>query len=166
VTFRNDREKLAAMRRGAVRDAARLPIVELATLLTRSYAPDDYAGRVQEIHRFVRDGVRYQHDPNGREKLSDAVSTLSQGTDDCDGKARTAAALAKAIGIEADIAPVWKGPILAHVRTAYRWPGSKSFPGARPNGWVVGELTIKDVELGESPWLTPRNPATGKLPLS
>lgn len=166
LRFANDREKLAFMRQGAERDAVQTPVVELATRLVRGFPADDWAKQVREIVRFVRDGIRYQHDPARRELLASATTTLNRGVDDCDGKARTAVALARALGIDAQIWPVWRGPVLAHVQSAFRWPGSQRYPGARSDGWVIADTTVKGCELGDNPFDKPRNPTTGGIPLS
>jgi len=179
--FRDDFEKLAFIQEGAARDAQKTPVVQLATTLVRPFAPDDYARRVQEIHRFVRDGIHYQHDPNLRQRLTDAETALNWGMENCTGKTRTAVALARSLGIDAKHWGVWRGPVLVHVQPAYRWPGSEMFPGAKsdtdpragrqlaPTGkaeWVIGEVTVKGAELGADPLQIPKNPSTGRLPLS
>ncbi len=165
LSFRDDREKLAAMIAGAEADGQKGPIRELALRLTRAKAADDWRGQIQELHRFVRDGIRYVHDPNRREQLADALTVLSRGADDCDGKARLLAALGLSLGIETKIWPKWKGSRLVHVQVAFKAPGSEKWPGARADGWVIADPTIKGAELGEDPLSKPRNPGTGQLPL-
>jgi hypothetical protein len=174
IAFANDVEKWRWMDAGAHRDARIPTIVELASTLVRPYAADDWQGMATTIHRFVRDAIRYQHDPDRRERLADAAATLRRGADDCDGKARLAAALANAAGLEAMVWPVFKGPILGHVQWAAKWPGSERLPSAkahpmRPGGpreWIVGDVTIRGCELGEDPLSKPRDPTTGRLPLA
>jgi len=164
------------MRRNAHQGARRRNIVELASQIVRPFRADDWRARAREIHRFVRDGVRYQHDPDRREQLADPRATLWRGYDDCDGKATSSMALMNAVGIEADIWPLWKGDTLAHVQNAVRWPGSERLPQARDGGtvldgppgkgWIVSDPTIAGADLGVDPALLPRNPETGKLPLA
>lgn len=161
-----DVRKLEAMRTGARRDAQRAEVIELASSLARPFPPDAWASFAEQIHAFARDGIRYQHDPDRREQLEDARRVLREGRADCDGKARLAVALARSLGMEAEVWPVWKGPILAHVLAAYRWPGSRTYPGARRDGWVPGELTIKGAALGQDPRAIAPNPETGRLPLA
>jgi hypothetical protein len=62
------------------------------------------------------------------------------------------------------------------VQAAVRWPGSERLSNARDGasvldgppgaGWIVSDPTIRGTELGTDPILVPRNPETGKLPLS
>lgn len=176
VTFRNDLEKLAFMQAGAARDARNPYVQRIAVQLVKAFRPDDWRGMATEIHRYVRDGIRYTHDPDRKELLMSAVDTLRRGADDCDGKARVAVALARAAGLEAVVWPKWKGPVLAHVQWGVKWPGSERDPRAQAPAvrlqlpgrreWIVGELTIKGAELGDDPSRIPVNPETGKLPLA
>jgi len=174
LRFKDDREKLAFMREGASRDALKAPIRELAIRLTRRFPPDAWARQIEEIQKFVRDGIRYVHDPRRREELADALTVLSRGVDDCDGKARLTAALGHALGMDATILPVWKGPVLAHVQAGFKWPGSDKYAGEKkdlegrpsPTGYVVAETTVKGVKLGQSPFSVPKNPETGNAPLA
>ena len=164
--FPGDVRKLNFMRAGSRRDARRRPIVELATRLVRSCRPDAWGCMAREIHLFCQNAIRYQHDPDLVERLEPAELTLELGVGDCDAKARLAVALARALGIEAKVWPIWKGPTLAHVVAGYRWPGSRSFPGARSDGWVIGDSTVKGAALGQSPLSVPLNRETGRLPLA
>lgn len=166
VSFRDDREKLAFMNELARKGALDSRIIQLGTELVRWRRPDDWAGMASEIHRFVREAIRYQHDPARREQLADPWSVVERAADDCDGKAVLATALYLAVGLEARVKPVWRGPMLAHVQSEVRWPGSERFAGATPEGWVVSELTIRGCELGQDPRSVPRDPETGRLPLS
>lgn len=166
VSFKDDREKLAFMNDIARKGALDPRIIELGTELVRYRRPDDWIGMATEIHRFVREAIRYQHDPARREQLADPWSVLERGADDCDGKAVLATALYLAVGIEARVKPVWRGSMLAHVQSEARWPGSERVRGATEEGWVVSELTIAGCELGQDPRSVPRDPETGRLPLS
>ena len=176
VAFKSDLEKLAFMNAGAARDAKHPEISRVARALVANIRPDDWRGMASEIHRFVRDGIRYTHDPNRRELLMSAADTLARGADDCDGKARLAVALARAAGLEAVVWPKWRGPVLAHVQWGVKWPGSERDPRAQlpatglglpaRREWIVGEVTIKGAELGDDPSRIATNPDTGKLPLA
>lgn len=157
--------KLRTLQKGADDDATDPEIVKFASELARPHKPDDYAGIAKEIHAFVRDGIRYQRDPGLREEFESAGTVLRRGWDDCDGKSRLAVALARSLGLDADIQPVWRDGYLTHVQWRVRWPGSLRFAGNQ-NGWVIGELTIKGAELGQDPRTIPKNPETGKFPLS
>lgn len=176
-----DRAKLAFMRRNVHQGSRRPLTVEIASRLVRPFRPDEWRRQCAEIFRFVRDGVRYERDPDRREQLADPRASLVRGYGDCDDKAADVAALCNAIGIEADIWPVWKNeasddPELTHVQVATRWPGSSRLPAAREGssvldgppggGWIVSDPTIRGAELGVDPATLPRNPETGRLPLS
>lgn len=187
VALDGDREKLRFMRMNIDRAATAPAIVELASNLVRPFRPDDWAAQASALHRFVRDGIRYQRDPNRREQLADPRVTLGRGYDDCDGKVAVFVALARALGMEADIWPVWEpgteetpDPVLDHVQGAVRWPASERYrpsvgvalepvdtldaPSGR--GWVISDQTIAGAELGQDPRGVARNPETGRLPLS
>lgn len=154
------------MRRNARRDALRPRVVRLATRLARPFRPDAWARFAVAIYTFVRECVRYQHDPDRVERLESSEWILDNGVADCDGKVRLAVALARALGMEADVWPVWRGGILKHVQIGFRWPGSHTFPGARADGWVIGDPTIAGADLGADPRRVPLNPETGRLPLA
>lgn len=176
VLVDNDRAKLRYMRRKAA-EAARDPwIVDLASRLTRPYPADAWRDRVNAIFRFVRDGMRYQRDPGRREQIAHPRVSLERGYGDCDDKTMAFVALCRAIGIEADAWPLWKGDELVHVQQAARWPGSERLTNAQSGaevldgpagaGWIVSDATIAGAELGQDARLVPRNPETGKLPLA
>ena len=164
--FKSDKKKLDWLNAEAAASSRDPRIVAKASELVHDLAPDNWAGMAERIHAFVRDRIRYQHDPNHIEALDPTPVVLERGWDDCDGKARLAAALAQAVGLSAKVWPMWRGPMLAHVQTAFRWPGSEKYPGAKPDGTVIGEVTIKGVRLGQDPREIERNPETGRLPLS
>lgn len=176
VAFRSDLDKLKFMQDGAAKDARQSEIQRVGLALVSNIRPDDWRGMAREIHRFVRDGIRYTHDPDRKELLMTAADTLKRGADDCDGKARLAAALGRAVGLDAVIWPKWRGPVLGHVQWGIRWPGSDRDPLAQvpasglpfpaKREWIVGELTIKGAELGEDPSRIAVNPETGRLPLA
>lgn len=176
VTVSDDRAKLAFMRRNAHRVARSPLIVQVASNLVRPFRPDDWHRQASELFHFVRDGIRFQRDPDRREQLADPRATLMRAFDDCDGKADVLAALELAIGMEGDIWPVWRGDELIHVQNGVRWPGSERLAyahdgaevldGPPGKGWIVSDPTIAGTELGSDPRLVPRNPETGKLPLS
>jgi len=150
----------------AFRDALDPIIVEFASRLARPFAPDDYLSIVREIFRWVRDGIRYQRDPGLREDFAPAMVVLQRGWDDCDGKIKLAVALMRALGIEADVVPVWGSEgELSHVQLRVRFPGSNRVEGNQ-DGFLYAEITIRGAELGQSPRAIASNPETGKLPLS
>jgi transglutaminase-like putative cysteine protease len=176
VTVSGDRAKLAFMRRNTHKVARRPLIVQTASNIVRPFRPDDWRRQASELFHFVRDGVRFQRDPDRREQLADPRASLVRAFGDCDDKTSALTALELALGIEADIWPVWKGDELVHVQNAVRWPGSERLSNAHDGaevldgppggGWIVSDPTIAGAELGSDPRLVPRNPETGKLPLS
>lgn len=102
--------------------------------------------RAERLHKWVRDRIWYSSDPWGVERTPDARVTLEEGTEDCDGKARTLVALVRALHdpmLHARIRSVW-GPDGAffHVQAEIRI-------GRGP--WRVAELVVRGVELGERP---------------
>lgn len=159
-------QKLNHLRKLAGDDALQPKVVQTAAWLARPHKPDNWKGIATEVHRFVRDGIRFQRDPDRKEEFAPSVLVLERGWDDCDGKAKLAVALLRSLGIDADIHPVWDdNGMLTHVQYDVRWPGSNKFPGNR-GGWVRGETTVSTAELGQDPYTVPQNPETGKLPLS
>lgn len=123
----------------------------------------------EDVFRFVRDSIDYRRDPGGREQFADAATILFRtGADDCDGKARTFVALIRAGGptVEARIRPVMneRGDFV-HVQAETRWPGSKNDPRTQANGWILAELILRDVALGQDPDTAPRD-AHGKRVLA
>lgn len=176
VLVMDDRGKLAFMRRN-MHNASRMPsVVQLASRIVRPHRPDDYRGQVTELHRFVRDGIRYESDPDRREQLADPRASVVRGFGDCDDKATVLCALGRALGLDCDIWPIWKGNVLQHVQSAFRWPGSERsqyahdgdevVDGPPGKGWLIGDPTVRGAEVGANPLELPRNPETGKLALA
>ncbi len=111
--------------------------------------------RVDQIFRYVRDGIRYVRDPGGREQFADSGVVIARGFDDCDGKARTFAALLHAtehmdpVGVEVQLVPVFPVPdVFSHVAAQVRWPKSKLLKKARQDGWVRAETILAGLPLG------------------
>lgn len=139
-------------------------LTAFANRLTQHLDPNDTEGRVREIHRFVRDSIRYQHDPM-YEQFAHPWVILNKGFDDCDGKSTLFVALLVSLGIDARIRPVYNAlGQFVHVQGEAKWKRSERFPGNR-GGWVLAELTLKGVELGCSPTTGTRD-ASGHLLLA
>lgn len=176
VAVADDRAKLAFMRQNAHEGARQQPIVRLASNLVRPFRADDWRAQATTLHRFVRDGIRYQRDPDRREQLADPRASIRRGYGDCDDKVAAFVSLCLALGLDADVWPVWRGDELTHVQGAVRWPGSERLPNAHDGaevqdgppgkGWIISDQTIRGAELGTDPRSLPRNPETGRLPLS
>ncbi|MBX3128402.1 MAG: transglutaminase family protein [Polyangiaceae bacterium] len=168
MSFANDTEKFNFLAAVGESFGRHPELVDLAHRLAGHLRPDDYVGRATQIHRFVRDGIKYQRDPGQVEQLADPISVLQRGYDDCDGKVVLAVALMRALGLEAEPHGLWQGDVLKHVQYRVRWPGSGDAPFElrAPGGWVRGEVTIRGAELGQDPYSVPRDPETGRLPLA
>lgn len=153
-------------RHGAFVDALDPVIIEIASTIARPFAPDDYLAIVREVFRWVRDAIRYQADPGLIQDFSPARAVLERGRGNCVLKSKLAVAMLRALGMDADIVPVWdaKGN-LPHVYIRVRFPGSHLVEGNR-QGWLYAEMTIRGAELGMNPAAIASNPQTGKLPLS
>lgn len=115
-------------------------------------SPNDYEGLARQIHRFVRDSIKYVPDPQW-EELADTETMLRRGYEDCDGKARAFVALCRAVGIDARIRPIYAQGTddFIHVQAEVRWPGSERLPEAGAGGWLGAELIVKGIPLGANP---------------
>lgn len=159
-------DKFRRFREGAFRDALDPIIIEFASSLARPFAPDDYLAIVREVFRWVRDAIRYQADPGLVQDFSSAAEVLHRGRGNCVLKSKLAVAMLRALGLDADIVPVWdREGRLPHVYIRVRFPGSSRVEG-NIDGWLYAEMTIRGAELGQDPRAIASNPETGKLPLS
>ena len=158
-------QKLEILKRQAKRDAVDPIVVRLASRIVRPFAPDEWWKMASEIFRWVRDAIKYQHDPDRTEEFQDAAAIIDRGWDDCDGKAKTAVAMMRALGLDAEIVPHWRNGQLAHVSIRVRFPGSERHPSS-VRGWLYGETTVRGAELGDNLKRIAPNPNTGKIPLS
>lgn len=169
----DDLAKLEFLRRQAHELAQDPFIIELAARLVRPFRADDWASQTSALHRFVRDGIRYQRHPDRKQQIAD--DALWRGYGACTEKVLAFVAMCLALGIEADFWPLWKGDVMDHVQTAVRFPGFERFrpsprtgdqPGAPEGLWIVSDPTIAGAELGVDARLVSVNTDTGKLPLS
>jgi transglutaminase-like putative cysteine protease len=151
LRFRSGWEK-ARYLDGAARFDTLNPWVRAVARRLRGRTPGETA---ENIHRFIRDRVRYVRDPIGasgrhEEEFADTQTVLQRGFDDCDGKARAFVALALCNGLEARIRPVFPRPgSFEHVQAEVRWPSSAWDRRAGRDGWIMSELTLAGVELGQ-----------------
>ena len=140
---------------GAARlDSLTVPVRRFAARFVAAYK--HAADRARAIQRWVRDHVRYTKDAPRMagamgEEFASSEDILRRLTDDCDGKSRLFVALCLAAGLEARIRPVFKGPHFVHVQGEVRWPGSSAEPQAMPGGWMLAELIVRGVNLGDDP---------------
>lgn len=158
--------KLQHLRQQAHRDAIDPYIVQFATKLARPFRADDHLGIVRSVFRWVRDGIRYQSDPDKVQDYADATAILARGWGNCVCKTKLVVALLRALGYDADFVPVWgQDGSMPHVYMRVRFPGSAKVAGS-VDGWIYGEMTIRGAELTQDPHAIAPNPETGKLPLS
>ena len=164
VTWRTPQEKARWLDEAAQADA-RLPLTRrLAVTVARKIDPNRKDLLAEELHRFVRDSIHYVHDPSFEEFASSDV-TLQRGIGDCDDKARLFVALARSVGLEAHIRPVYnKQGDFVHVQAIVRWPGSQSYRLAYPDGWIVAEFIVEGARLGDDFPQFPRD-AAGRIRL-
>jgi transglutaminase-like putative cysteine protease len=131
---------------GAAREDANHPAIRaLGARFKALPAP----ARAAALFAFVRWAITFQFDDG--EELDSAVVTLRRGADDCDGSSRLLVALAIAAGLEARIRAVLSadGEMFEHVQAELRYPGSEHHPLAGPGGWILCELTLAGLELGQ-----------------
>jgi transglutaminase-like putative cysteine protease len=124
---------------------ARLPAVrDFARRVAMSplHDPNDQEALARDLHQFVRDCIKYIRDPAG-EEFSDAQQVFQQGFGDCDDKVRLFVALCRSLGIEARVLPIFRGSDFVHVQAEVRV--------GDPPRWMVAELIVKGIALGEHP---------------
>lgn len=135
---------------------ARLPIVrELAGRTARARSANRLDLVASDLQRLVRDGIRYVRDP-GEEEFADSNTVLRRGFGDCDDKARLFVALCRACGVTARIRPVFLGDAFVHVQAEVKYSGSERDPRAQADGWLVVELILRGVGVGDDPNAAPR----------
>lgn len=157
VRFSSPAEKAAWLDAMASLDA-RLPVVrDLAARTAQARDANRKDLVADDLQRLVRDGIRYVPDP-GAEEFADAQTSLLRGYGDCDDKARTYVALCRACGVTARIRPMFMGPVFVHVQAETKWPGSERHPKAQPGGWLVVELILRGVGVGDDPNAAERFP--------
>lgn len=94
----------------------RLKIRRLAQILVSEKSQKDYAGEARELHRFVRDNIRYLRDIRGVETLQTPEKTLQFKSGDCDDKSVLLASLLESIGHKTRFVAVGFSPdTYAHV---------------------------------------------------
>lgn len=168
VFFRGPEDKARWLDAAASEDATdpHLRAFAAKKFLYGSHTVPSLAALARAIHHFVRDSIAYVQDFGGREEFADSVRILRREYDDCDGKARLFTALVRALGIpelQARIRPVFKGRDFVHVQSEVRYPGSEHDRAAMQHGWLLAELIIKGVELGEDPLKAGVRDAAGHL---
>ena len=154
IRWSSSEEKARWLDGAASLDSLTRPVRTFAARFVQAYAHP--ADRARAIQAWVRDTVRYVKDRptlTGAlgEEFASSEEILRRLTDDCDGKSRLFVALCRAAGLEARIRPVFRGPHFVHVQGEVRWPGSSSEPHAMPGGWMLAELIVKGIGIGDDP---------------
>lgn len=117
-----------------------LPVRLAAQQLTNHLPQKDWLAEVAELHRFVRDRIRYVRDVRGVETVQAPERTLQLKSGDCDDKATLLAALLESIG----------HPARFHAIGFRRGHFSHVFPETRiGRRWLALETT-EPWEVGES----------------
>jgi len=121
------------------RDAKkRLAIRTRALSLVKRNGQKDYPGEVRDLHRFVRDSIRYVKDIRGVETLQIPEKTLEFEQGDCDDKSMLLASLLESIGHPTRFVAVGFTPgQFAHVYVETRI-GEKWYPLETTEPWKVG----------------------------
>lgn len=163
-----DAESKAKWLDAAASEDARHPMVRTLAARMRHDAAGDPEAFARLAHRHCRDAIAYRRDVGG-EEFADAATVLARGFDDCDGKSRAFVALCRASGIEglrARIVPIFDAAgHFRHVQAEATWPGARA-PLAGPDGWVLAELTLAGVELGQGAEAARRDQMTGRIDLA
>lgn len=104
------------------------------------YDPNDYEPLASDFQVYVRDSIKYIHDPVV-EEFSSSEEVIERGFGDCDDKARLFVCLCRTVGIPARIVPVFNGPMFVHVRAEV----------FLRNKWRPVELIVRDLPIGKLP---------------
>ena len=113
----------------------------IALIRQAGIMPKDWIGEIRELHRFVRDDVRYLMDPTDVELVQDADSTLRLRVGDCDDKSTLLCAMLESIGHPTRFLAIGFEPgIFEHVLLETK-VGEQ---------WISCETT-EDVEIGWQP---------------
>jgi len=105
--------------------SAKVRALAIDILRSASIPDKDYYGEIVAIHNWVRDNIRYVHDPVGQETLSYPEETLfNSRAGDCDDMVITEIALLGSIGVEAYPVVVGMAPNhYSHVYLYAKVPG-------------------------------------------
>ncbi len=118
-----------------------LPVRQAALSLVKNNYQKDWAGEVKDLHRFVRDNIRYVRDIRGIETLQTPDKTLEFGQGDCDDKSVLLASLLEAIGHPTRfVAIAQTGEEFVHV-----------YPETKIGGTWISLETTEPVEIGWQP---------------
>lgn len=107
---------------------------------------------VSDVDRVGREQIDGLTDPQGS-----TLSSLERGTDDCDAKARIFVALCLAVGISAEMQPLWRGERLQHVFGRVWVQG----PYDTAPRWYNAETILARAKLGDERQAIPTETDTG-----
>lgn len=151
------RRTVANMQR-LVDEGSRNPEVREAVIRAihqSTLAPHDFVSQVEAWFRFVRDRVRFVHDPTSSEWLQTPHYTLRVMAGDCDDRAMLLAAGLRSIGVPAEFKVVAANPLrprsFSHVYVVANMGGRK----------VALDPTYPNNRLGSEPrrisrtWMVP-----------
>lgn len=117
-----------------------LNVRTLAGDLVQSCAPKDRKAELRQLHRFVRDAIRYVNDIDNVETLQTPVQTLRLQRGDCDDKSTLLCALGASIGYATRLCAIevrsqgYYSHVMAQLKLG--------------QGWINAETIIPDVEMG------------------
>lgn len=138
-------KKTLDLMRQVVLDSLKDPsqkIRETALSIVRGLAPRRSFAEVAALQHYVRDNIRYVHDPVPFELLQTPQKTLEYRAGDCDDKSMLLAALLMATGHPARFVSLgFKGGPLSHVLVDTRIRDK----------WVPLETIVEDAEPGWMP---------------
>ncbi len=125
----------------------------------------------ERLQRWVRDVIAYVRDWGGREEFADTRTVIRRGYDDCDGKSRAFVALVRGLhiaGLKARIRPIIRRRDLefVHVQAEVHFPGSERDSRSFDGGWLLAELILSGVDLGEDPTKVGKKDAGGQYVLA
>ena len=116
----------------------RLNIRLLALFLVKNNNQKDYTSEVKNLHKFVRDNIRYVRDVRGVETLQIPEKTLEFRSGDCDDKSMLLASLLESIGHPTRFVAIGFVPNkYAHVYVESKI-GSVWYPLETTEPWVAG----------------------------
>jgi hypothetical protein len=124
--------------------------------LTGGLEAYDRAGEVRELHRFVRDSIRYVGDVYGMETVQTPQATLEVGAGDCDDKSALLASLLLSIGhpVRYVLArtkpqdPTSFSHVYVETPIRGRWVPLETIVPGKPMGWAPRQFWAAHRELG------------------
>jgi transglutaminase-like putative cysteine protease len=159
--FRSDAEKWRYLERAPEFDKTERSVVELAASLWEAAGRDPRAF-AELAHAYARDVVLYMTDTEqfGEEDIAPAGKlgdVIERKVDDCDAKARLFVALCRAVRLDAEMVPHWRGDTLAHVSAKVKLPAGWASRVHFSGQWLPVELTLARARLGEVPRDVPKD---------